>query len=151
MNYAKIVNGQISYAPYEVSKNGMSIVGYNFDGNAEMMIADGYKPVELIKDKSSYVDCEGTFTFEFEEREDKIVEEAVFHEYTVEEKAERLRQRRDNGLTVTDKYMIADYPISDSMREKYRQYRQYLRDLPDDANFPNVSLKSFEEWENDIY
>jgi hypothetical protein len=41
-----------------------------------------------------------------------------------------VRPQRDQSLTLTDKYMIPDYPISDSAREQWVTYRQALRDFP---------------------
>ena len=40
----------------------------------------------------------------------------------------RVREIRDNALEQTDKYMISDFPITDTDRETMKQYRQYLRD-----------------------
>lgn len=55
--------------------------------------------------------------------------------------AEELRQERDWLLAETDKYMLPDFPISEEERNKYKQYRQYLRDLPQDKDFPNIIIK----------
>ena len=41
----------------------------NFD-----LLEDGYKPVEFLKNKEKYSDCEGSYSFYFEEEEDKIIE-----------------------------------------------------------------------------
>ena len=35
-------------------------------------------------------------------------------------------------------------------REKYRQYRHYLRDIPETPGFPDVSVFSFAEWRKNI-
>ncbi len=66
----------------------------------------------------------------------------------MEETAEEVRQQRNLLLSVTDRYMLADFPIAEDEREQYRQYRQYLRDIPEKAAFPNVSVLTFEEWQN---
>jgi len=42
----------------------------------------------------------------------------------------KLRSERDALIPSTDKYIMADYPIRDELREKWRRYRQHLRDLP---------------------
>ncbi len=65
-----------------------------------------------------------------------------------EEQAMDIRSMRDALLSATDKYMLADFPIAEDEREQYRQYRQYLRDIPEKAAFPNVSVLTFEEWQN---
>lgn len=58
------------------------------------------------------------------------------------------RAERDVILQSTDIYMLPDYPITEEEREAYKQYRQYLRDLPSDEAFPNVAIQTFDEWEN---
>ena len=42
--------------------------------------------------------------------------------------------------------MLPDFPITDEEREQYKAYRQYLRDLPEQAEFPNITIKKFEEY-----
>lgn len=44
--------------------------------------------------------------------------------------SEYVRPVRDQLLTDSDKYMIPDFPISDAEREKWKEYRQALRELP---------------------
>ena len=61
-------------------------------------------------------------------------------------KAAERRLERNMLIAATDKYMFADYPISEGEREKYRQYRQYLRDIPEQESFPDEAIKTFGEW-----
>ena len=74
------------------------------------------------------------------------LEEQVVQEKTTEELAQEKRAERDNLLAQTDKYMLPDFPITDEEREQYKAYRQYLRDLPEQAEFPNVDVLSFGDW-----
>lgn len=97
MKYGKLTNGVIEYAPYHLVKNGTDIIGYNFESNIDMMLADGYKPVELIADKSKYSDCEGEYVYEFEEKSDKIVEVAKYNRYSDDILNEKVRQNRLNA------------------------------------------------------
>lgn len=60
--------------------------------------------------------------------------------------AQEKRAERDNLLAQTDKYMLPDFPITDEEREQYKAYRQYLRDVPEQPEFPSVELLSFEDW-----
>ena len=60
--------------------------------------------------------------------------------------AQEKRAERDNLLAQTDKYMLSDFPITDEEREQYKAYRQYLRDVPAQPDFPSVELLSFEDW-----
>lgn len=145
--YAKLVNGRLKYAPINLETETGVIFNYGLEVNAHQLLADGYKPVELLADRSGYSDCDGTFSFEFEEREDKIVEVAVFHRYSDEAKAQQVRERRNLLLKQTDILVaVPDYPLREGDKEKLIAYRQYLRDLPSEAEFSWVYVKTFEEW-----
>jgi len=48
------------------------------------------------------------------------------------------RIARDKALQDTDKYMLADYPITPAGRLILRAYRQSLRDWPKSAGFPDM-------------
>lgn len=145
--YAKLANGRLKYAPVNLEMETGVIFNYGLEVNAHQLLADGYKPVELLADRSGYSDCDGTFSFEFEEREDKIVEVAVFHRYSDEAKAQQVRERRNLLLKQTDILVaVPDYPLREGDKEKLIAYRQYLRDLPSEAEFPWVYVKTFEEW-----
>ena len=63
-----------------------------------------------------------------------------------EEKKARVRQVRNQYLKQTDKFMIADYPITDDERELYKQYRVYLRDYTLSENWWEHSPKDFSTW-----
>lgn len=49
-------------------------------------------------------------------------------------------------LASTDPYVLPDYPISAEELAKVKAYRQYLRDLPKAVGFPDVEIKTLEEW-----
>lgn len=78
--YAKLMNGGLKFAP----ENKQNILNYNC--NPELLKADGYKPIRLLPDRSSYVSEDGTYSFAYVEQEDAIVETAVFTPYTYAEK-----------------------------------------------------------------
>lgn len=52
------------------------------------------------------------------------------------ETAAYIRKERDALLYATDKYIIDDYPISSEEKAKVLEYRQELRDLPEQEGFP---------------
>lgn len=58
----------------------------------------------------------------------------------------RVREIRDNALEQTDKYMIADFPISDEARETMKQYRQYLRDYTKQKDWWESLPMTFDEY-----
>lgn len=71
---------------------------------------------------------------------------------TADEKKERaaaaVRASRDNLLLKTDILMLADCfeNLSDEDKKNYKNYRQYLRDIPQNPDFPNVEVLTFDDW-----
>ena len=61
---------------------------------------------------------------------------ADFPGKSAEELAVDIRQRRNLLQKETDKYMLPDYPVTTEMKEKYANYRQFLRDIPLQSGFP---------------
>jgi hypothetical protein len=55
----------------------------------------------------------------------------------VDTKAAQLRRQRDIALMNSDWTQVLDAPVD---RTAWATYRQALRDLPQDTNFPNVEL-----------
>lgn len=49
----------------------------------------------------------------------------------------KVRTRRDAELERSDIYMLPDFPITELVREQWRQYRQDLRDIPSQQGFPD--------------
>ena len=49
---------------------------------------------------------------------------------------EALRSTRDARLAATDKYMLADYPLSENNLALVKEYRAALRDLPEQPGAP---------------
>lgn len=47
-----------------------------------------------------------------------------------------LRLERDSRLDTTDKYLLADFPISPEKLEEIKVYRQILRDIPQQEGTP---------------
>ena len=83
----------------------------NWDGSGVLMvILDGGEPITLEMLKQKRI-----------ELEDK-------------ERFKLLRELRDKLLKETDYLMNGDYPHKEGMLEKWKQYRQALRDLPNNSN-----------------
>jgi hypothetical protein len=62
---------------------------------------------------------------------------------------EALREDREKVLKETDWTQLADSQLSSKNRQMYREYRQYLRDLPKHYNDNSVEIykvMTFEEW-----
>ena len=61
-------------------------------------------------------------------------------DFEVKRRSAEVRAERDELLLVTDRYMLADFPVAEDERELYRQYRQYLRDIPETPGFPDTEF-----------
>lgn len=59
---------------------------------------------------------------------------------------EDVRSIRNGYLADTDKYMLIDFPINEETKQKYIEYRQYLRDYTNHFNWWLENPKTFEEW-----
>lgn len=57
-------------------------------------------------------------------------------EQKLNELATTIRSKRNSLLAETDYFLMSDYPISEEYLEKVKEYRQQLRDLTKQENFP---------------
>lgn len=65
-------------------------------------------------------------------------------EQKLNELATTIRSKRNSQLAETDYLLMPDYPISKEYLEKIKEYRQQLRDLTKQENFPeNVAFPDF--------
>ncbi len=76
-HFAKLNNGVLNYAP---ATRG-NVLGYNLECNQEQLLKDGYKPVIRLENREKYTDCEGVYSFHFEETNDTIKEVASYQPY----------------------------------------------------------------------
>lgn len=67
-------------------------------------------------------------------------------EKSVEKMQSEVRKVRNQLLEQTDKFLLADYPITDSEREQYKAYRQYLRDYTQDEGWYLHNPMTLDEW-----
>ena len=67
-------------------------------------------------------------------------------EPTEDEKKAFVRSARNQYLAETDKYMLADFPISEEERGQYSAYRQYLRDYTQQDGWFENNPPAFDEW-----
>lgn len=54
-----------------------------------------------------------------------------------DEKSTNIRSQRDELLAQTDYLLMNDYPIDEQSLQLVKQYRQTLRDIPQQKDFPN--------------
>lgn len=68
----------------------------------------------------------------------------------IEISAIEIRSKRDQLLTASDWTQVSDSPLTQDQQSKWTEYRQYLRDIPQQEGFPNIEVKSFEEFQQDL-
>lgn len=59
---------------------------------------------------------------------------------TDEQLLEEIRLERNRLLQESDKYMLSDFPVSETEREQWITYRQALRDFPESCNVHDLSF-----------
>lgn len=65
----------------------------------------------------------------------------------IEQRKQEVRSVRNQYLEQTDKYLsVSDFPIDADTKERYRLYRQYLRDYPETEGWYKQNPLTFEEW-----
>lgn len=130
----------------------ISFAGY-FNGDDDYTSDEYEQILKFVNAKCSesgeyIVDC---YNNRYSVRTKAEAEQLRLDAMSAEEKAallsEQKRFERNRLLAATDKLMLPDYPITESEREQYKQYREYLRDLPEAEDFPNVEVLSFADWQ----
>ena len=108
------------------------IIAINETGEFPCLVHDSVEE-DTEHQLSDYVHCDGQFVL-------TVSDEAI------EQRKEQVRSVRNRYLEQTDKYMIADYPITDEERELYKKYREYLRTYPECQDWYKANPKTYEEW-----
>lgn len=134
MKYAKLINeNQIETAP----KNKGSWV--NYDKNAELLEADGYLPVVVIEEPTAekpivkYRDVNGQI-----EQYAEAAPVPSVPEPTEEQQEMQVRAQRNSLLTLCDWTQLPDAPLTTEQKQEWAEYRQALRDIPEQAGFPDA-------------
>lgn len=116
------------------------------DGKCEIVFFDNIQELEQLEDnekryfydtyrvKTNYRDELEQELNDDQDKYNKWLELAKNTEYN--ELATKIREERDALLYATDKYTILDYPITKQDKEAILKYRQKLRDMPQEENFP---------------
>ena len=118
---------------FKAIENG-KIVGINETGKFPLMNYDSLEE-DTIHKLSDYVHCnDGQFVL-------------TTSDLAIKQYKEKIRSVRNRYLGETDKFLLADYPITSTQKAKYKQYRVYLRDYPDSSEdwFEHEPM-SFDEW-----
>ena len=130
--YAKMINeGQIERAP----KNKGAWV--NYDRNTELLSADGYLPVVVIEEATTekpiikYRQLNGQI-----EQYAEAAPVPSVPEPTTEEQEIQVRAQRNSLLDLCDWTQLPDAPLTAEQKQAWAEYRQALRDVPEQAGFP---------------
>lgn len=134
---------------------------YNDEGYFEREDVAQIDPLESkLQDKNIYIMPANSTTLEpLDPKEGSKIkwdgEKWIYEEEPQEEeyiqteddlKADK-RADRDFLLANSDKYMISDFPITEEDKQKWVEYRQYLRDYTEGKNWWQEDPKTFEDWQ----
>lgn len=109
------------------------IIAINNSGDFPCLVYDKVEE-DTEHQLSDYIHCDGQFVL-------------TSSAEAIEQKKAQVRQVRNQYLEQTDKFMIADYPITSTQKTKYKQYRAYLRDYPDSSeDWFDREPMSFDNW-----
>lgn len=142
--YAKLINeNQIERAPK--NKDGW----VNYDKNAELLTAEGYLPVIVIEEPTTeqpiikYRQLNGRI-----EQYAEAAPVPSVPEPTEEQQEMQVRAARNSLLDLCDWTQLPDAPLTSEQKQAWAEYRQALRDVPEQAGFPeNVVWPSTPETE----
>ena len=110
------------------------IIAINETGDFPCLVHDSVEE-DTEHQLSDYVHCDGQFVL-------TVSDEAI------EQYKEQVRAVRNQYLEQTDKFVLADYPITDEERELYKQYRTYLRTYPECIDWYKANPKTYDEWKS---
>ena len=136
--YAKLTDGKIEFAP----QNKGSITNYNL--SQELMVADGYKPFVVVEEATAEKPL-----VKYRETDEQI--EQYAEELSVEQKEQQIRLVRNQYLYDTDSYVsIPDFPITEEERQRYKEYRVYLRNYPETERWYEKNPLTYDEWKENL-
>lgn len=104
------------------------------DGFTQKWDGDKWEYVEDHKGKNGYLDGKPFEMKQYGPLPDGFTETPP--QPTDEDLAGRVRAERDGKLAASDKYLVADFPISAEKLELVKAYRKALREVPEQAGFP---------------
>ena len=117
-----------------IDTNIHAIQWHNGSGHVEF--SDELTPNLIIQGQEDYEKYVCPYVQMWEEIDHNVTTAEQYSD-TPEEKASVIRQKRDTLLSATDYLMMPDYPMSDADQDALKVYRQALRDVPEQPDFPN--------------
>ena len=108
------------------------IIAINETGEFPLMNYDSLEE-DTEHQISDYIHCNGEYVL-------------TVSDESIEQRKEQVRSVRNQYLEQTDKFMIADYLVTDDERELYKQYRVYLRIYTEANLWYESNPFTFDEW-----
>lgn len=137
MNYAYVENGKIVEGPRSLPNGWRNVSGLCYAGE-EKLIEMGWLPHVLV-DNGGEVQDGSTFTVEA----DRVIETKRYRNKTAAEiakenaqRAASIRRERNGKLRDCDWTQLADAPLTGTQKAAWTTYRQALRAIPEQAQFP---------------
>ena len=105
----------------------------------EIKIGDIFQDDEYYSERAQWCNENGCYIEEIESKEDgtRRFQIKEIPAPTDEELAQQIRVKRNSLLSQTDYLMMPDYPINDDNHKLIKEYRQALRDIPEQSGFPS--------------
>lgn len=139
------------------AKKRISQLLVNPHGFFHEVVADTPNPAAYLRDRLAETDFEDGDSeaallqlLSQLEAAQRVHEDALSAQQELDELAQ-MRADRDKYLADTDYTMLADAPYSTAQKAEYREYRQYLRDLPSlyaNQQILEAEALTFAEWKN---
>lgn len=117
----------------------------NKDNSCDIILYDLDSIEEIITDEESITYRYYSFRIKINNYNDKVIEYTKNNysrllndakEYDKNKLATEIRKKRDKLLLETDWTQANDTALSDEMVQAYKEYRQALRDMPEQSGFP---------------
>jgi hypothetical protein len=138
MNYCLVENNAIVEGPRALPRSWRNISGLNWLSNHDLRPL-GWLPSRIEEGIVDEKFVGSTFTI----TETEVIETKQWRKFTAEEQAEieaqkakQVRSERNAKLTETDWTQVDDTPLDNVAKNAWANYRQALRDVPDQAGFP---------------
>lgn len=138
MNYCLVENNTIIDGPRGLPRSWRNVSGLNWLSDDDLRSL-GWLPCRIEEGVVDEKFVGSTFTI----TETEVIETKQWRKFTVEEQAEieaqkakQIRTERNAKLTETDWTQVDDTPLDNVAKSAWANYRQALRDVPDQAGFP---------------
>lgn len=137
----KVINGEIVQYPYALRDLKREHFNVSFPRQLSAEILAGFNVYEVVPTDKPKVSVTQTISEGTPQNVNGVWTQVwVVTDLDTEKKAEALRQARNLALEVSDLRVIRAAEKGMALSQEWQDYRQALRDLPSNPDFPNVEL-----------